>query len=105
MAVNTELPHQGMFNGQPVDIPTWDIGTIISAHGTGPDHNILQHFIYCGSQMNMAVGVRRPIMENILGLALSSFPQLSVTIFLTPLFLNQRFPLGQIASHGKLSLW
>ncbi len=53
-----------MFDWKPVTIPARHINGIITRHLFGADDDILQDFIQRGADMNIPVGIRRPIMQN-----------------------------------------
>ena len=67
---NADLLQSLELNGQSVGIPARDIGGLITGHILGADDHILEHLVQSGTQMDITVGVRRAVMQNISGLAL-----------------------------------
>ena len=75
-----------VFNGQTVTVPTGDIGGIIAAHGARFNDNIFKGFIHRMAQVNLAVGVGRTIVKNILFAAGTGLTNLLIEIAVLPFF-------------------
>jgi hypothetical protein len=52
------------FDGQPVAIPPRHVRGVEARHGLRFDDEILEDLVEGGSQVNAAVGVRRPVVED-----------------------------------------
>ena len=85
-------------------VPARDIGRIKTRQGAGFDNEILQNFIDRVSDVQLAIGVRRPIVQNKLGFARSSPAHLAVQIHVLPLLQSLRLALGQVGLHRKIRL-
>ena len=75
-----------VFNGQTVTIPTGNIRRIKAAHGARFNDNIFKGFVYRMTQVNLAVGVRRAIVKNILFAASAGLANLLIEIAVLPFF-------------------
>ena len=64
-----ELLRDLMFDGQPVAIPARHVGRPHAFHSAGLDDDILENFIERVADVNMAIGVRRTVMQDIQRLA------------------------------------
>ena len=94
-----------VLNRQTMTVPTWNIRSIKTAHSTRLHDNIFQYFVNRMAKVDVPIGVRRPIMQNILFTATACFPYLSINIFFVPLFKNARLSLCQIRTHWETRFW
>jgi len=53
-----------MLDGKAMTIPPGDIYCIKTGHLAGTDNNIFQYFVQCGTDMYIAVGIGRTVMQN-----------------------------------------
>ncbi len=93
-----------VFNWQPMAVPPRDIDSIEAAHLAALDDHVLQDLIESGPQMNVPVGVRGTIMQDVTGAILGTLPQPLVKPHLFPPRQNLRFTLGEVGLHGKVGL-
>ena len=63
--LGTEFAIHLDFDGQAVAIPAGDVGRIETGHGARLDHEILEDFIERGTEVDAAVGVRRPVVQHV----------------------------------------
>ncbi len=54
--------------------------------------------------MEMTIGVRRTIMQDVAGAVSANSANFTVKIFLLPFFEDLRLTLGKIGLHGKIGL-
>ena len=92
------------FNRQTMGIPAGHVRRVITAHRFIFNDHILEHFIQSMAQMNIAVGIRRPVMEDEFWLAGVLFQNAAVNAHFIPLLQNSRFLLRQVAAHFKIGL-
>ena len=92
------------FDGQTVAIPPWDISRVKPHHLLGAHHHILQRFVQRMTDMKMAIGIGRSIMQD-KRCASRFLPQLLINIGIQPALQPTRFPLRQSGTHGKIGLW
>ena len=90
-----------MLNRQSMGIPPGNIRGIISLNGFVTDDEIFQDFIQGMADMDIAVCIRRSVMQNKLRPSLSSLLHLMINVDLIPPFLNFRFSIGKFPRMGK----
>ncbi|OQC73760.1 MAG: hypothetical protein BWX45_00311 [Deltaproteobacteria bacterium ADurb.Bin002] len=93
-----------VFDRQSMAIPARDIYAVETGHVFGLDHDILDDFVQRRSQMNIAVGVGRAVMQNIGFFALGTRADLVVNVHIFPSFQHFRLAPGQIRLHGEIGL-
>ena len=93
-----------MLNRQAVRIPTGNIGRIVTLKRLILDNDILQNLVERRADMDVAIGVRRPVMQNEFGPAGGSRLFLVIDLFLLPVFEHLRLPFRQICPHRELRL-
>ena len=86
-------------------IPARDIRHVLTAHGLELQYNILEDFIECGANVNVAVCKRRTVVQykSFLGLCVAS-PEFLMNTLGVPLFELLGFTLHQPGFHGKTGL-
>ena len=102
LAVETQSFDGALFNGETVGVPAGDVGALIPGHGAVFEDDVFQDFIQSVTQMDIAVGVGRAVVENKGFFAFSVFQRFVVDVFFFPLFDDARFLFGEVAAHGKL---
>ena len=82
-------------------IPAGNIRGIKTREAARLDDDVFQNFIDGMTDMNVAVGIGRPIVQDELGTSCGSFPDSVINLFVLPLLDPFGFPFGKITSHGK----
>ena len=88
-------------DGQPMAVPAWDIDSVIAHHGPGLDDQVLQDLVQRVAHVDMAVGVRRTIVEDPHLAVSSKLPELTIDPTLLPEAQNFGLALRQVRLHGK----
>ena len=91
-----------VFDGQAVAIPARHVGAIIPVQAVGLDDDVLQYLVDGMAQVDVAVGVRRAVMENILVPPRPLLPDTGINILFLPAPQHLRFALRQVPLHGKI---
>ena len=91
-------------NGQAMGIPAGDVGGAEARHVLGLHDKILQDLVEGGTDVDVAVGVGRAVVEDKAGLALVALYHLVIKVFLLHGFEHVGLPLGQGRPHGELGL-
>ncbi len=68
------------------------------------DDNILERLVERGADVDVAVGVRRPVVQHEFGTTLAALAQLAIQVLARPARQNLRLLLRQTAPHGKIGL-
>ena len=89
-------------DGQAVAIPAGNVGRIVALHGLELDDEILQDFVERVAQMNVAVGVRRPVVQHVHGTSGARGANLRVQILRVPAKQRLRLHLSQIRLHWEI---
>jgi len=93
-----------VFDGQTVAVPPRHEHAVEAGHVLGLDDNVLDDFIERRAQMDVAVGVRRAVVQDIRRAAFGRRPDFAVNIHFFPFFKHLRLALGQIGFHRKIGL-
>ena len=104
LAVELVLLDDGGLDRHAVVVPAGDVGGVIAAHGPGTDDKVLEGLVQRVAHVDVAVGERRAVVEDELGLARVLLAQLVVDVDLVPALEHAGLPLGQPAAHGKVRL-
>ena len=88
-------------NRQAVAVPTRNIRRIEARHAFGLHNKIFQDFVERGAEMDVAVGVRRTVMQNILGAARPRLANARIQVSALPVFEQLRFQSRQVRLHRK----
>ena len=91
-----------MLDRQTVAIPSRNKGSVESLHALDLDDKILEHFVQCMAHMDVAVGIRRSVMENILGFTRRRLANPGVEVLSFPLFENLRLLMDEVRPHRKI---
>ena len=92
------------FDGQAVAVPARHIRRIKTGLGFAADNNVFENFIDGMTDVDVAVGIRRAVMQNEFRTAFGDFAQFLVAFLLVPTFQPCRLALGKIAAHWKRAL-
>ena len=92
------------FDGQAVAVPAGDVGRVEAGHGFGFDDEILEALVHRRAQVDGPAGVGRPVVQDVLLLALSGLANALVEPHLLPALQHFGLVLGQIRlSWGRRS--
>ncbi len=86
---------------QAVAIPARRVLRVVAHQLTGLDDHVLQDLVDGVTHVDLAVGVRRPIVQHEQRLAHAGGAQALVAAFLVPLLNPARLALGQVAAHRE----
>ncbi len=89
------------FDRQAVAVPTGNIGRIEPAQGLALDDDVLQDLVDGMADMDVAIGVGRPVMQHESRASPAGLAQRAVEVHGFPALEYLRFALGQIALHGE----
>jgi hypothetical protein len=77
---------------------------ILAQHLLRAVDDVLEDLVERVADMDVAIGIRRAVMQHEFGLALGTGAQLAIEVARSPRFQDRRFLLRQIAAHGKVGL-
>ena len=89
------------FNWQAMAIPTRHIRCIKATQGLALDDNIFQHLVDGVTDMDIAVGIGRAVMQHKFRTTFACASQLPVDIHFIPTLKQCRFPIWQVAFHRE----
>ena len=89
-------------NRQAMTIPARHVGHVIAHHLPAADNHIFQDLIQRVSHMDVAIRIRRAIMQDPFGLALRFLPDLRIEIHIQPALRDLRLLLRQTAAHREI---
>jgi len=92
------------FDGQTVAVPTRYIRRVKTVLGFAADNDVFENFIDGMTDVDVAVGIRRTVVQNEFRTAFGDFAQFLVAFLLVPAFQPCRLALGKIAAHWKRAL-
>ena len=92
------------FDRQPVTVPAGHVVGFPARHLMRTDDNVLQRLVQRRADVDIAVGVRRPVVKNEFGAALAALAQLRIQILARPARQNFRLLLRQTPAHRKIRL-
>jgi hypothetical protein len=78
-------------------IPARNVGRPVPHHRTRFNHEVFENLVERSADVNVAVGIRRPIVQHEAGAALPRLAQLLINVHGFPLGQALRFALRQIA--------
>ena len=84
---------------QAVAVPPRDVRAVEPAHRQRPDDDVLEHLIQEVPHVDLAVRIRRPIMEDLPLPALAGLADLAVEVLLPPARLDLRLARRQVRLH------
>ena len=82
-------------------VPARHIRRIKASQGLASQDDVFQDFIDGMTDMDIAIGIRRAVMQDKFRPALHFFTQFLITLLFIPAFQPFRLAFGQIAAHGK----
>ena len=91
--------------GQAVAVPSGHIRGIKSLHRPVFDDHVLEDLVKGVTDMNIAVGIRRAVMENVSLIAPVLLLDTGVNVVLFPELEHLRLLLPEVGLHGKVCLW
>ena len=89
------------FDGQAVAIPAGHIRRIKARQRFAAQNDVFQNFVGGMTDVDIAVGIGRAVVQNEFRPALGDFAQLFIALVLIPAFQPAAFAFGQVAAHGK----
>ena len=96
---------QGLqLNGQTVGIKAGYIGSLEALHVLLADDDVLDDLVQRGTHVDIAVGIRRAVVQDELRFALVVLHELVVQVVVVPILEHDRFLLGQAGAHLKQGL-
>ena len=101
----SELSVDFDLNRQAMAIETGDIGRIETGHGFRFDDEIFEQLVESVTQVNFAIGVRRPIVQNVFGATGAGRANAVVEIHLLPAGEHFRLILRQVRFHRESGFW
>ncbi len=103
--IAAEVAPEGFFDlvldGQAVTVPTGDVAGVEAGQLARLDDHVLEHLVDGVPDVDVAVGVRRAVVQHELGRALACGAQLAVEVVLFPLGHPSRLALGQVTPHRE----
>ena len=92
------------FDRQPVTVPAGHVVGFPARHLMRTDDDVLQRLVQRRADMDIAVGVRRPVVQHEFRAALAALAQRAIQILARPASENLRLLLRQTAAHRKIRL-
>ncbi len=89
---------------QPVAVPAGAVGRVVPQHRAAPHDDVLQDLVERRPEMDVAVGVGRPVVEHERGPALAGLAQRRVEPRFLPASEPFRLRLGQVRLHREVGL-
>ena len=89
------------FDGQAMTIPARHIRRVEARHAFRFDDEILQDFVERVPQVDVPVGIRRPVMQDVNRLSDACSTHLIVNVLLVPPLEHLGLGLRQVGLHGK----
>ena len=86
-------------NGQAVGIKAGHIGSLEALHVLVADDDILDDLVQRGAHVDVAVCIRRAVVQNELGLAVVVLDELIVQVVVFPVLEHDRLLFGQACAH------
>jgi hypothetical protein len=90
-----------VLDGKPVAIPSGRIGRVVAGERLRLHHHVLQDLVHRVAHVDVAVRVRRAIVQDVLVAPAAMLADALVEAVVEPRLQPHRLPLRQIAAHGK----
>jgi len=90
-----------VLDGQAVAVPARHIGRIEAGQGARTDDHVLDHLVHRVADVDVAVGVRRAVVQDEFRATFADLPQLPVQVNAVPALQNLRLALWQTGLHRK----
>ena len=110
-AANLDTGHAGLFpaehlvdldlDRQSVTVPSGDVGRVETRHGSRLDDEVLENLVFGMSDMDVAVGVGRSVVQEEHRTSGSEVADLPVQLQLVPPLQYARFQVGKAGLHRK----
>ena len=91
-------------DGQTMGIKAGHIGSLIALHVLVADDDILDDLVQGRAHVDVAVCIRRAVVQDKLGLAVVVLDEVVVQVVVLPVLEHHRLLLGQTCTHLKQSL-
>ena len=91
-----------MFDRKAMAVPPWHIGHLVARHRLRFDDDVFENLVQRVTDMNAAIGIGRPIVQDIQWPAFPRLLNLFVQPFLLPRGKEFRLPLRQVRLHGEI---
>ena len=88
-------------HGQAVAVPAGQVGRVVSGEVFGADDEVLEAFVDGVSDVDVAVGVGRPVVEDEAGAAGCGLSEAVVEVVFFPEREGERFPPREVPAHRK----
>ena len=88
-----------VLDGQAVTVPARNIGAVETPHGQRPHDEILEHLVQGRPHVDLAVGIGRPVMQNLASPFGPGLPYLAIQVPLAPASLNLGLADGEVRLH------
>ena len=88
-------------NWQAMAVPAGDVVRVAAQHLVGAVDDVLQDLVQAGADVQVAIGIGRPIVQDELLAPLAGVPLAVEQVHGLPALQDQRLPLGQAGAHGK----
>ena len=82
-------------------VPAGNVGGIKTVQGLALDNNVLQDLVDGMTDMDIAIGIRRPVMQHEARPPLALLTQAAIQINLVPALQHFGLAIGQIALHRE----
>ena len=89
-------------NGQAMGVVAGHIGCLEAGHILIANNDILDDFVQRGAHVNVAVGIRRAVVQHETGLALVVLHQVKIKAVLFPVLQKLGLLFGQACTHFKI---
>ncbi|MNZ88374.1 hypothetical protein D3C78_1072640 [compost metagenome] len=90
-----------MLDRQAVAVPARDVRGVETGQGLGADNHVLENLVQRMTDVNLAVGIGRAVVQHELRTILANFAQLLVQANAVPALQNLRFALWQAGLHRE----
>ncbi len=87
---------------QSMAIPAGDVGGVEPLHALALDDDVFEDLVQGVADMDIAIGIRRAVMQGEIRFAGHRFAQLAVKIEFSPALHDFRFALWQVAAHREI---
>ena len=89
------------FDGQAVAVPARHIRRVETGLGFAADNDVFEDFVDGMTDVDVAVGIRRAVVQDEFRTAFGDFAQFLIAFVLVPAFQPRRLALGEVAAHRK----
>ncbi len=89
---------------KPVAVPAGNIRRVLAQQGLGADDHVLQHLVERMADVDVAIGVRRPVVKDEFLAARPRPTELTIKVIRLPFGKDRRLFLRQAGLHRKVGL-